>query len=185
MIRKQWRIWLLLITFALVTTWFLHTLEEKVPVQISDTSNPDYTIKNFVSTHTDEKGYISSKLQAENLIYYSKRKTQLVAPHLIFYEKAKPYWFVRAENGEISPNNEDIWLLGKVILWQVDEKQQKRIEIMSRDIHVNLRENYAESDAPTTILVKSGKIDSVGIKVFTTTQRVELLSKVRGYYVFK
>jgi LPS export ABC transporter protein LptC len=183
--RKQWRIWLLLILLALVTTWFLRTLDEKIPMQISDNSNPDYTVKNFTTTYMDEKGYISSQLQAKDLIYYSKRKTQLVAPRLIFYEQKRPYWFVRAENGEISPNNEDVWLLGKAILWQVDENQQKRIEIMSRDIHVNLSENYAESNAPTTILVKNGKMDSVGIKVFTTTQRVELLSKVRGYYVFK
>jgi LPS export ABC transporter protein LptC len=183
--RKQWRIWSLLILLALVTTWFLYTLDEKIPVHTGDTLNPDYTIKNFVSTHTDEKGYISSQLQAKNLIYYSKRKTQVIAPRLIFYEQAKPYWFVQAENGEISPNNEDIWLLGEVILWQVDENQQKRIEIISRNIHVNLNENYAESDAPTTILVKNGKIDSVGIKVFTTTQRVELLSQVRGHYAFK
>jgi len=181
----HWRIWSLLVILAFVTTWFLHTLDEKVSIQVVDTLNPDYTVEKFTSTHTDDKGYMSSRLQAEHLTHYARRKTQLTAPHLVFYAQAKPSWFVQAEQGEISANNQEIWLQGEANLWQLDENQQKRIEIMSQNIHVNLAADYAETTAPTTVLMKNGEIHSTGVKLFTKKQRIELLSKVRGHYVIE
>ena len=182
---KQWRIWSLLTTLALATMWLLHTLDEKVEVKVIDTSNPDYIMEKFTTIHTDEKGQLKNRLQAENMLHYSKEKTQLTTPNLIFYKQSKPDWFVQAEQGEISGNSDDIWLLGQVHLWQLDDNQQKRIEIMSSDIHIRLDEEYAETTEPTTILMKSGETHSIGVKVFTAQQRIELLSKVRGHYVFE
>lgn len=182
---KQWRIWSLLGILALVTTWFLHTLDEEEERHIIDTSSPDYTMEKFTSIHTDESGQLKSRLQAENMLHYSNRKTQLSAPSIIFYKQAEPDWFVQAEQGEISANREDVWLLGQAHLWQLDEHQKKRIEIDSSDIHVKLSKNYAETLAPTIVLMKNGKIHSTGVKVFTAEQRIELLSKVRGHYVFE
>jgi len=182
---KQWRMWVLLWIFALVTTWFVHTLDEKEEVRAIDTSSPDYTMEKFTSIHTDEEGQLKNRLQADNMLHYLNRKTQLIAPQIVFYKQSKTDWFVQAEQGEISGNRQEIWLLGQTQLWQLDSNQQKRIEIESSDIHVKLNENYAETTAPTTILMKNGKMDSIGVKVFTTQQRIELLSKVRGHYVFE
>jgi len=182
---KQWRIWLLLGILALVTTWFLHTLNEKEEAQTVDTSSPDYLVEEFTSIHTDKKGQLKNRLQAKNMLHYFNKKTQLNAPKIVFYKQAIPDWFVQAEQGEISANRNEMWLLGQARLWQLDDNQQKRIEIESSDIHVRLSEEYAETFAPTTVLMKNAEIHSTGVKLFTAQERIELLSKVRGHYVFE
>jgi lipopolysaccharide export system protein LptC len=180
--------WFFLISLALITTWLVRSLEDDL---LSATEShlhvPDYTMKNFESTQMDEHGQLKNQLTAKAMTHYPDTNTELTAPLIIFYKKKQPTWTVRAEQGEISLDANQVWLLGKTILQQHTQASlidpQKSMKIISRDVRVQLDTEYAETVAPTTIISHVGKTDCIGMRVFIPIEQIELLSQVRGRYV--
>ena len=102
---------------------------------------------------------------------------------MVFYKEKNPTWTANAEEGEISPDGNQVWLLGHTTLQQHTQSQQEPMKIISRDVWVQLDTEYAETAAPSTIIKHNAQTNSVGMRVFMPTEKVELLSQVRGYYV--
>ncbi len=180
----RWGTWIVLIGFALATTWLVHSLEEEFSAPNKNSPHvPDYTMKNFKTLQMDEHGRLKNQLTAETMTHYSDTNTALTAPYMVFYKDNLPTWTVRAEHGEVSPDGNQVWLLGNTVIQQHTQSQQKALKILSRDMWIKLDTEYAETAAPTTILSNSGETHSVGMRVFLPTERIELLSQVRGRYV--
>jgi lipopolysaccharide export system protein LptC len=179
---SRWSGWLILIILAFGTTWLEQSIKKvlsKPSVEISD-NVPDYTMKNFQTKQMDEQGYLKNELTAETMIHYKNTNTKLNSPSMVFYEAKQPVWTVRSEQGEISPDGEQIWLLGEARLQRYN--QSPPLEIISRDIWLQLEQQYAETAAPTTIISGLHKTQSVGMRVFMLTKQIELISQVRGHY---
>ncbi|MDM8559537.1 LPS export ABC transporter periplasmic protein LptC [Thiotrichales bacterium HSG14] len=185
----QWGGWFFLISLALITTWLVRSLEEDLSKATeSHRRVPDYTMKNFNSTQMDEHGQLKNQLTAKTMTHYPYANTELTTPFITFYKKKQPTWTVHAEQGEISLDGNQIWLLGKTTLQQHTQTsridpQKTMMKIISQDVRVQLDTEYAETIKPTTIISHVGKTDCVGMRVFIPTEQIELLSQVRGHYV--
>jgi len=181
---SRWGGWLVLISFALLTTWLVHSLEVEFTTLTEDHHQiPDYTLQNFTSIQLDEQGRLKNKLIAHKMIHYPETNTKLTTPNMVFYKNEQPSWTVHAEQGEVSPDGHQVWLLGRVSMQREGINQQRALEIISRDVWVRLDTEYAETKAPSLILTHNSETHSVGMRVFMPTEQVDLLSQVRGQVI--
>lgn len=182
--RSRWIGWFALISLALITTWFLYTLEEKSPVPLLDVPQvPDYTLKDFSTTSMNEEGQLKYQLIAQTMTHYPNVDTQLDAPHVTFFDQGQARWTVQAQQGQVSPDGNQIWLKGHTVIQQEPYLPQRSLKIISQDVKIQQETQYAETQAPTLILNHYGETRCVGMRVFMATKQVELLSQVRGHYV--
>lgn len=179
----RWLGWLGLIGFTLFSLWLLFRFEPSKTVLVTESEQlPDYTLKNFTTLNMTEEGIIKNKLSAEVMVYNKKGDTMLTVPTLVFYKEGQANWFMTAEEGHISADGNEVWLLGHTQLWQPDENQAKRIEILSKNMRIEVDKRYGETQAPSLIRTATTQTEGVGMRIFMTTQQVELLSQVRGHY---
>lgn len=177
--------WLTLIILTFVTTWLLQSLEKDPTTTtfIDAPQLPDYMLEKFKTTRMDEQGQMKSQLAAASMVHYRDKNTEIIAPYLTFYKQGQLLWVIQAEQGQISPDGNEVRLLGQTILWRKDISEAKQAEITSRDVRVRLDTNYAETQASTSIRGYNSETRSVGMHVFLSSHQVELLSQVRGRYV--
>jgi lipopolysaccharide export system protein LptC len=181
---SYWRGFVVLICLVPLVMWLSRGLENDFsPPMDSRHHVPDYTLKNFKTIQMDEHGQLKTQLAAATMTHYPDINTELTAPSMVFYKEKQPTWMVRAKQGEVSPDGNQVWLLGDTTLQQHTQGPQKAVEIISQDVRLQLDTEYAETAAPTTIINSHGKTHSVGMRAFMPSQQVELLSQVRGHYV--
>ena len=180
---QNW-MWLLLISLALVTTWLVRNLEKDLSSspQMSD-HIPDYVLYDFQSIQLNEQGYLKSRLIAEKMVHYLQAKTELTTPTMVFYQRQQPVWKIQAERGEISNDDNEIWLLGQTHWQRYTSNKTKELEIITRDVRLQRDTQYAETALATQIISAYGDTYSVGMRVFLPQEKIELLSQVRGNYV--
>jgi len=179
----RWLGWLGLVGFTLLSLWLLlHFEHSPIPLVTEAVTVPDYTLKNFTTLNMTEEGVIKNKISAEVMVHNNKGDTVLTAPTLVFYKEGQANWYMASEQGTISADGNHVWLLGHANLWQPDENQVKRIEILSKDMHIEVDKRFGETQAPSIIRTVTTQTAGVGMRVFMATQQVELLSQVRGYY---
>jgi len=179
---NRWVGWLVLTVLAITTSGWLYNLQEPSPtIAVNGLQVPDYTLKNFTTVRMDEHGQPQYRLTAPTMTHYLNRETELTAPDILFLNQGQPTWTVRAEQGQVSADGNQIWLLGHTTLQQ--QPPVNGFQIISRDLRIQQDTQYAETQAPTLILSPSGETQCVGMRVFMATKQVELLSQVRGYYV--
>jgi lipopolysaccharide export system protein LptC len=180
----NWAGWLVLVIVAMTSTWLMYSLDKDL--SINPTVNPnvsDYTLKNFTSVQLDQQGKLKNKLLAETMTHYPTINTKLTKPYLIFYKEEKATWTVRSQRGEISPNNNEVWLLGNANLHKLNPNPKKKLKIISKNLWVILNKEYAETTEDSTIISHNTTTHSVGMHVFMPIEKIHLLSKVRGHYV--
>lgn len=180
----NWAGWLVLVIVAMTSTWLMYSLDKDL--SINPTVNPnvsDYTLKNFTSVQLDQQGKLKNKLLAETMTHYPTINTKLTKPYLIFYKEDKPTWTVRSQRGEISPNNNEVWLLDNANLHKLNPNPKKKLKIISKNLWVILNKEYAETTEASTIISHNTTTHSVGMHVFMPIEKIHLLSKVRGHYV--
>jgi lipopolysaccharide export system protein LptC len=183
----RWIIWSGLAVIAGFTSWWLYGLQQELPVKPLEIKAqlPDYTLKDFSSIHTDSNGQLKNQLKAQQLLHYPNSNTELIAPDILFYRQGEQPWHVQAERGEVSADNNEVWLLGQTTIRRLTEIPAKRFEVRSQNLHVKLNEEFAETHAPSTLVSANSTTEATGMRIFMKQQRVELLSKVKGNYVFK
>ncbi|HHB93336.1 MAG TPA: LPS export ABC transporter periplasmic protein LptC [Thioploca sp.] len=175
---KHW--WIILVSLVFVTTWLVRSVDDKSIIIIENNLKiPDYTLKNFETIRMDEFGKLKSKLTATDMIHYPDINTNIVDPIMVFYQDNNPLWTVKADNSEVSPKADQIWLLGNTSL------QHKAIKIISKDLWIKIDTEYAYTNALTTIISKFGETKSKGMQIFMQIEQIELFSKVRGHYVLQ
>ncbi|MBE9562554.1 MAG: LPS export ABC transporter periplasmic protein LptC [Proteobacteria bacterium] len=178
---KHW--WIVLVSLVFVTTWLVRSVDDDLIIPPEDELKiPDYTLKQFNSTRMDESGQLKSQLTAVDMIHYPNVNTSITKPNMVFYKDKQPLWTVQAENGELSPEANQFWLLGDATLQQYSDKP---IKVISRDLWVKIDTEYAYTNAPTTIISYFGETKSNGMRMFMPIEQIELLSKVRGHYVLQ
>ncbi len=179
---NRWGNWLVLFCLVLATIWLVRSLEEVLSGTTKINRHlPDYTIKKFKTTQLDEHGRLKNLLAAETMTHFPEANATLTAPYLVFFKEKEPTWTVRAEQGEVSPDGNQVWLLGDTTVLR--HAQEQTTKILSQDVRVQIDTEYAETVAPTTIISGNNKTHSVGMHLFMSTERVELFSQVRGYHV--
>ncbi|ALG67616.1 LPS export ABC transporter periplasmic protein LptC [Beggiatoa leptomitoformis] len=185
--KEQWAGWTLLLLVAGFSTIWLYRMEKDSAIMSEEDLSrvPDYTLGRFTATQLDKTGLLQHRLTAETMVHYPVIETELRAPVLFFYDKGQPAWQIVAEQGRVSPDNKNLWLLGETIMERQSVAPTEQLRLISRDVWIQVEPQTAETIEPTTILGQNAETHSVGMKVYLPTHVLELRSQVRGRYVYQ
>lgn len=175
---------LLLLGIALLvvlTSWLSQQQEQPGKSGTQSTALPDYFIKGFSSTATDEQGQISQRLNADTLTHYPDNDlTTLERPDITVINTDGANWNATAEYGELSGGDERKLLLrDQVVLHQ---QGNESLTLHTDWLRIEGEHRYAETDALITIESARGRIEGVGLNLYGKEQRLLVRSEVRGQY---
>jgi len=185
----RWVTVLVLLSLLVLTSWIHNSLQEDQTVQVKDRGEPDSMMWDFKRTDMDENGLPKAKLEADLMKHYPlDGSVELESPVMEIYneDKVKP-WHVTGERGWLSGDGEKLLLYGKVYIWrdeadEGDQEPAKEIELITTDLKILLKEEYAETPNFVMILSGQSKVTAVGLQANFQTRNLKLLKDVRGHY---
>lgn len=176
--------------------WMKGMVEPSSPMRNGKTRpGPDYYMENFVvtamhnatdNTMNNNNGTAHYRLKAEHMDHYSDiHQTQFIKPQLTIYQEDVAPWTIDAERGVVWSRENEIFLAGTVVIRRLPTERNSAIELVTRDVYVDTRDHFAETDQPVVLRDRTGTTKAIGLRVNMKQQRLHLLSKVRGVYVVR
>lgn len=177
-------VFLVLAAVASLSGWFLKRLDTESPKRAEDALRlPDYYVENFTATTLGRSGFPTRRLDAAYMAHYPETDThELTDPYMVFFAERATPWHVRSERGWVSPDGEEMLLLGKVHIWRNDESGDRQIDIRTEDLRVLPRTEYGETNKRVIITTPSSESRGLGMRAWMGKSRLELLSQVRTVY---
>ncbi len=144
----------------------------------------DYFMEDFTTTLMGSEGQPRYRLTGTHMVHYPDNDAlEITTPHAVFYRQTTPRWDVVAEKALTDSTGEEIYLLGKVVIYQFGvDPNASPMKILTQDVWVEPRARFAETSQPVTILNSFGETNAVGARVYLQEERIELLAQVRGDY---
>ncbi len=177
-------LFLALAAIALVSGWFLNRLDAELPQKAADGRKvPDYYVENFTATTLDQSGFPSRRLDAAYMAHYPETDThELTDPYLVLFAELATPWHVRSERGWVSPDGEEMLLLGKVHIWRNNESGERHLDIRTEDLRVLPGTEFGETEKRAVITTPSSESRGLGMRAWLGKSRLELLSEVHTVY---
>lgn len=188
----RWATLIVLLLLLVLTSWIHNSLQDEGgAIETRDRGEPDSMMWDFKRIDMDEKGLPKARLTADLMKHYPHDDSvELEHPAMEIYNEDKVLpWQITAERGWLSGDGEKLLLYGKVYIWR-DQAQQdqhsvqtrKEIELITTDLRILLKEEYAETDNFVMIISPAAKVTAVGLQANLKKRNLKLLSKVRGRY---
>lgn len=182
--------WLTAISVLLLgvaSFWMLHKLEmDERNTPKAREHDPDYTIDNMLRRSYGDAGELRSVLRSPRVLHYADDdSTELASPRLEIYNGTVEPWHVVAERGWVSSGNEVVLLHGDVEIWRQDESGQRVYQVLTSELRVLPKEQYAETDNATTIIAPATVTHAIGMRANFAHDRLQLLKHVRGRHEVK
>lgn len=173
---------LFFVTLGALTYWLWQYLEDfeegAAPVRPHE---PDYYIEDMVRNTLDETGALKNVLYADLVTHYpDDDSTELSQPRMEIYNGGNDPWYVIAESGWVSSGNEVVLLHGEVEIWRLNDAGERKFEVLTSELRVLPKEQYAETDNPATITSKTSLTKTIGMRANFAHDRLELLKQVRS-----
>ncbi|MBV1874532.1 MAG: LPS export ABC transporter periplasmic protein LptC [Gammaproteobacteria bacterium] len=146
----------------------------------SQTETPDTVITQLLSTTFDIDGQLKYTLSSPRLtLYPADDITHIDSPHVTLYQRDKPPWEIKSNQGTLK-TNDLLLLLGDVqVKGQTgSEKAPLTMSTESLDLHTN--EKYAETSEFVSIQTPRNSISALGMKANFLNSTIALLSQVKG-----
>lgn len=184
MSKKFVLLFLSLVFIALMSSWYLDSLETEPAKKAADTRKvPDYYIENFTATTLNESGFPSRRLDASYMAHFPETDThELTEPYLMLFAELATPWHVRSERGWVSPDGEEMRLLGKVHIWRNNETGERQVDIRTEDLRVLPATEYGETEKQVVITTPGSETRGRGMRAWMGKSRLELLSQVHTVY---
>lgn len=174
---------LVLLVIAGLSLW-LRNLVEPAPAHGQLRHIPDYTMENFTAKSMGTTGLLENEMQATYMAHYQDDDTaEFTKPHITVVRGNSPPWHLYAEQGWLAGDRKSTLMRGKVLIENPAAPAANVFHLVTKDLHVMIDNNYAETDQPVTIRGQSSIIKAVGMHAYLKEGRVELLSEVRGSYI--
>lgn len=173
--------------FAVFSFWLLQNLEDAETAKgASAPHEPDYFIENMVRRTTGVDGEVANILRADRVEHFpDDDSTELASPHLEIYNGDPQPWHVVAERGWVSSGNDVVLLHGEVEIWRLDDSGQRVYEVLTSELRVLPKEQYAETDSPAIIVGPATVTRATGMRANFAHSRLELVNRVRSKYETK
>lgn len=178
---------LLLVALALLLVLLGNWLAEQGVKQVDMALAPeatvqqDYYLNDVTITELDEEGLPQHRLQAKQLSHFSVgEQTELQQPELEILEQNRVAWRVVAEQGTLSPQQDEVLLQGAVHLTQNDRRAP--LQLTTSALRIQPKLGRADTTQPVTLTQGKTRIQAIGMKMDQPAQRLSLLSRVRGRY---
>jgi lipopolysaccharide export system protein LptC len=186
-LKRQSRAWLgwlaALGLFALLTQWLLYISAPPEDQRAARRHAPDAIMDEFTATGMGANGLPEHRLRAQRMLHYpDDGSTEFIQPLLTVFQQDAPPWQVQAERGLLAKGRDSVWLQDAVRIENPEAEPRLRWRLDTRDLHVKVDEEYAETAQAVTIVGATSITRAVGMRVFLKEGRVQLLAKVKGTY---
>jgi lipopolysaccharide export system protein LptC len=170
-----------LIIVAALSAWLLNRLTESESKQgARSAAAPDYYLENFKTTVMRADGTPRNTLHAIYMAHYPDNDTsELLKPAMQLYRHGNRPYFISADKGWLTSDNEVILLKGAVEMLEYDESGNPVLQVNTDSARVLPNQNYAETDDFATIVSHRATITGQGMKAFFNDGRLKVLSNVR------
>lgn len=174
-----------IILVLLVLTHWLGRLAE-LPVQEDMRGfghDPDYTVEHFQAVAFDASGQPRYRLSADKMVHYmDDDTTTLDQPRFVREADTRPRITARSSRGLISPNGQDVYFLGSVVIEQEAASRQEAATLTTEFLHVVPDANLMRTDKPVVMHQGSSVVTAGGMKADGNRHTLELVGGVRGLY---
>ncbi|MGI0015718.1 MAG: LPS export ABC transporter periplasmic protein LptC, partial [Nitrososphaera sp.] len=129
---------------------------------------------------------LKNRIQADYIVHFpGDDSTKLLRPRLEIYNGNARPWHVTAERGWVNANHAVILLYGEVHVWRNDGKEERELEVITTNLRVLPKTEYAETNNAATIITPSSITNGIGMRANLGIERLELLSKIKSRYEVK
>jgi lipopolysaccharide export system protein LptC len=155
---------------------------QPVPLERPDDQS-DYYLRNFTMMTSGDDGLWNYRLEAQRMLHFPKTEHwEFEAPRLEFYTEQGANWYGEAERGRAWAAGDEILLQGEVHLWRPGSEVNVETRLETSEVHLHTQQRYAQTEAHAVLRQPAGRIEGIGAHAWLDEQRVELQSKVRGFY---
>ncbi len=164
--------------------WLAEIAEDKANLPEAAAHTADYFLDNFTNTVMGEDGKPYRRLSAERMLHFpDDDSTELTKPKITLFEKDSPPWRISSEQGWLSGDGDLLLLKGTVTIDREQANGIRPMHILTRNLRVQPKENYAETDEAITISSLGSRLQSKGMQAwFNKPVRMKFLTNVRGHY---
>lgn len=175
------------LAIGIASFWLWQNLEDED--EVASTPAPherDYYIENMVRTTTGTQGELRNILRATLVEHFPDDDSiELASPHLEIYNGDARPWHVIAESGWVSSGNDVVLLHGEVEIWRYGDTGEREYEVLTSELRVLPKEQYAETDNAATLIGPSTITRAIGMRANFAHDRLELLERVRSRHEVK
>lgn len=178
----------LLLAVAALSWWVVQHPTPRTSVKAQAQSGPrevDYTVAGLDVTRMTPAGKPAHRLRASRLKHFvDDDTTELTDPQLTVFQGDSPPWEVDAERAWVSADGSLLLLAGEVLIDRAGDGEDPPLHLRTRDLRVQPREDYAETDEKVRVETDTDWLDAVGMQAWLRPpSRLKFLSQVKGYYV--
>ena len=179
---SRWKIAFALLLLAAGSAWLLNNLSGTGTTKTEIIGHdPDYYMENFTTTTMEEDGSLKNILSADYMAHYPDNDTtELRGPRLEVFRKDGAPVNIIAEKGWVTEGDEVILLSGNVKFWQDDNDGNRKIEIITTDVRILPKQEYAETDKPVKLIARRTTVNATGVRAYFDESRVQLLNNVQA-----
>jgi len=172
------------VLLGVLTFWLLERFDDDDAArQLAAANQPDYYLEEMTRRTMNREGGLQSVLTAETVTHFPlDDTTELAHPHMEIYNGGESPWQVVAERGLVKSDNEVILLQGRVEIWRVNARGVREYEILTSELRVFPKVQYAETDKVATIKGPATVTRTRGFRANFEHNRLELLERVRTRY---
>ena len=172
---------------GIASFWMLHKLEvdERNTLKLRQ-HEADYSIDQMTRRTFGLAGELRSILHSPHVVHFADDdSTELASPRMEIYNGDVEPWHVAAERGWVSSGNEVVLLHGDVEIWRQDKSGQRVYQVLTSELRVLPKEQYAETDNAATIIAPATVSHAIGMRANFAHDRLQLLQKVRSRHEVK
>ena len=155
----------------------------KKAISLPETVKPSSFIQNGRFVIYDKAGYSTILVSEKTSFFENANYADIVSPSLTLEDSSGDEVHLTAQTGRYYPKSEKLTLKGDVIVSQiypVDSAWSLRGEAFTFDN----KSRFISSDQAVNMKKGLHSINAIGLKAWIDEKRIELLSQVRGEYVF-
>ncbi len=179
-------VWVAIIFLAGGSWWLAsdRAPERLAPVSREAPREVDYYLRGVHATTMTRDGQPARTLEARELKHFpDDDTTELTQPKLTVHQGSGPPWVVEAETGWVSSDGSLILLNGETHINRAQGSDNRPLRIDTRDLRIQPRQDYAETDEKVRVRSWKDRIDAVGMQAwFRVPARIKFLADVKGYY---
>lgn len=167
--------------------WYLsgETTQQEPEKQETTPHVPAYFVRNLNSTSMGPAGLPERQLETRYVVQWlDDETTEMETPRYNFHREVGPPWYVTSEQGWLSADGEQALLSGRVTVLRPAGEENPPFKMITRDLRIQPKNNYMETDHPVLVKSRDDTIDAVGMQAWMNEPgRIKFLSDVRANYV--
>lgn len=184
MIRPPTRRGILLLAVLAGVSWLL--ARQPREALVDPVGRPDvklnYALYDFSGHLLNDTGGVNLQIASPVLRNNAESGVGTVEAPEIRIHEGPDRWYIRAESAIISPDREQVMLVGDVYLSRHDELTDQMLEISSSDVVLDVTPRTARTEAEVSIRQRGDRVDAVGMRLDMINETYHLLSDVRAHY---